>query len=58
MELGRASMPALDAIGRIRMIFLPNHPDFSDLENGEAQRAASDAWALFESGDPAAAVEQ
>ena len=56
MELGRASMPALDAKGRRRMIFLPNHPDFSDAQNAEAQRAASDAWALIEGGDPATAA--
>ena len=56
MELGRASMPALDAKGRRRVIFLPNHPDFSDAQNAEAQRAASDAWALIEGGDPATAA--
>ena len=56
MVLGRASMPALDAKGRRRMIFLPNHPDFSDAQNAEAQSTASDAWALIEGGDPATAA--
>lgn len=38
------------------MIDLPDHPGFSDAQNAEAGKAATDAWALIENGDLGAAA--